>query len=285
VSADHAAGVDVGVTFPDVVLVARSGDTLRPRAIQTPTTPKDQGEGVADGLDASASGDAVRLMGHGTTTATNAILERDIARTVLVTTTGFADVLIIGRQARPALYDLSITRPEPLVPADMVVTVEERTGADGSTVIELTDEEIDRVIDHGAALDPESVAVSLLFSYADDTHERRLCAALRDRVGVPVTRSSALLPEFREYERASTCALNAAVAPRMHRYLSGLDDRLPEVTISVMMSGGGTTSLAHAADQPVHTLLSGPAAGVVAAGAVAAAAGYPDAVAFDMGGT
>jgi N-methylhydantoinase A len=224
-------------------------------------------------------------MGHGTTTATNAILERDIARTVLVTTAGFADVLIIGRQARPALYDLSITRPEPLVSADMVVTVEERTGADGSTVIELTDEEIDRVVDDVAGLDPESIAVSLLFSYADDTHERRLCAALRDRVGVPVTRSSALLPEFREYERASTCALNAAVAPRMHRYLSGLDDRLPEVTISVMMSGGGTTSLAHAADQPVHTLLSGPAAGVVAAGAVTATAGYPDAVAFDMGGT
>ena len=284
-STDHAAGVDVGGTFTDVVIVARSGDTLRPQAIKTPTTPEDQGEGVADGLDASASGDAVRLMGHGTTTATNAILERDIARTVLVTTAGFADVLIIGRQARPALYDLSVTRPEPLVPPGMVVTVEERTGADGSTVVELTDEEIDRVVDDVAALDPESVAVSLLFSYTDDTHERRLCAALRDRVGAPVTRSSALLPEFREYERASTCALNASVAPRMNRYLSGLDDRLPDVTISVMMSGGGTTSLAHAADQPVHTLLSGPAAGVVAAGAVTAAAGYPDAVAFDMGGT
>jgi len=285
VSADHAAGVDVGGTFTDVVIVARSGNALRPRAIKTPTTPQDQGVGVADGLAAGESGDAVRLLCHGTTTATNAVLERDIARTVLVTTAGFADVLIIGRQARPALYDLTVTRPEPLVPADMVVTADERTAADGSTVVELTDDEIDRVVDEVAALEPESVAVSLLFSYADDTHERRLCDALTDRLGMPVTRSSALLPEFREYERASTCTLNAAVAPRMHRYLSGLDDRLPDVTISVMMSGGGTTSLGHAADEPVHTLLSGPAAGVVAAGAIAAAAGYPDAVAFDMGGT
>jgi N-methylhydantoinase A len=285
VSDDHAAGVDVGGTFTDVVIVARSGDALRPRAVKTPTTPDDQGEGVADGLDADGSGDAVRLMCHGTTTATNAILERDVARTVLVTTAGFADMLIIGRQARPALYDLAVTRPEPLVAADMVVTVDERIGGDGGVVVELSDEEIDRVVDEVAAREPESVAVSLLFSYAEDSHERRLCTALEDRLGVPVTRSSALLPEFREYERASTCTLNAAVAPRMHRYLSGLDERLPEMTISVMMSGGGTTGLDHAAEEPVHTLLSGPAAGVVAAGAIAAAAGYPDAVAFDMGGT
>ncbi|HSJ45678.1 MAG TPA: hydantoinase/oxoprolinase family protein [Euzebyales bacterium] len=284
-SDDHAAGVDVGGTFTDVVIVARSGDTLRPRAIKTPTTPDDQGEGVANGLDASGSGDAVRLVCHGTTTATNAILERDVARTVLVTTTGFADVLIIGRQARPSLYDLAVTRPEPLVASDMVVTVDERMGADGGVVVELTDEEVGRVVDEVAELRPDSVAVSLLFSYADDAHERRLCAALEDHLDVPVTRSSALLPEFREYERASTCTLNAAIAPRMHRYLSGLHRRLPDVTISVMMSGGGTTDIDSAAAEPVHTLLSGPAAGVVAAGAIAAAAGYPDAVAFDMGGT
>jgi N-methylhydantoinase A len=285
VTDDQAAGVDVGGTFTDVVIVARSGGGLRPRAIKTPTTPDDQGKGVAAGLDADGSGDAVRLMGHGTTTATNAILERDIARTALVTTAGFADLLVIGRQARPALYDLTVTRPTPLVPSDLVVTVDERTAADGAAVIALTDAEVDRVVDEVAALEPESIAVSLLFSYADDTHERKLCAVLEERLGVPVTRSSALLPEFREYERASTCTLNAAVAPRMHRYLSGLDHRLGDITISVMMSGGGTTGLDHAANQPVHTLLSGPAAGVVAAGAVAEAAGHPDAVAFDMGGT
>ncbi len=281
----QAAGVDVGGTFTDVVVVAREGATLRPRAIKTPTTPEDQGVGVVAGLDAGAARTTVTLMGHGTTTATNAILERDIARTVLVTTTGFADVLTIGRQARPALYDLGVTRPEPLVPRELVVTVDERVAADGRPVVALTDVEIERVVADVAALAPESVAVSLLFSYADDRHERRLCAALQRRLGVPVTRSSALLPEFREYERASTCALNAAVAPRMGRYLAGLDRRLPDMTITVMMSGGGTTGLAHAARQPVHTLLSGPAAGVVAAGAVATTAGFADAVAFDMGGT
>lgn len=284
-SDEQAAGVDVGGTFTDVVIVARDGTTLRPRAIKTPTTPADQGQGVVDGLGAGGAAGTVTLMGHGTTTATNAILERDVARTALVTTSGFADVLVIGRQARPALYDLTVTRPEPLVPPDLVVTVDERVAADGRVVVALTEHEIDRVVDDVEALAPEAVAVSLLFSYAGDAHERRLCAALEQRLGVPVTRSSALLPEFREYERASTCALNAAVAPRMSRYLAGLDDRLPDATITVMMSGGGTTGLAHAARQPVHTLLSGPAAGVVAAGAIANAAGFPDAVAFDMGGT
>jgi N-methylhydantoinase A len=282
---NHAAGVDVGGTFTDVVIVSRAGGVLRPRAIKTPTTPADQGEGVVAGLDADASGASVGLLSHGTTTATNAILERDIARTVLVTTQGFADVLIIGRQARPALYDITVTRPEPLIGRDLVVTVDERVAADGEVVIDLTDDEVARVVDAVAGLEPASVAVSLLFSYANADHERRLCAALDERLGVPVTRSSALLPEFREYERASTCALNAALAPRMSRYLSGLEARLPEATISVMMSGGGITGVAHAAREPVHTLLSGPAAGVVAAGAIAKAAGHPDAVAFDMGGT
>lgn len=285
VERNHAAGVDVGGTFTDVVLVARDGAAAAPRAIKTPTTPADQGVGVVNGLDAGNGTGAASLMGHGTTTATNAVLERDLARTVLVTTRGFTDVLVIGRQARPALYDLTVTRPEPLVPSDLVVTADERVGADGTVTVELTDDEVDRVVEAVAALEPESVAVSLLFSYANDAHERRLCAALEARLEVPVTRSSELLPEFREYERASTCVLNAVVAPRMRRYLSGLDDRLPDMTISVMMSGGGTTDLDHAAHAPVHTLLSGPAAGVVAAGAIATVAGYPDAVAFDMGGT
>jgi N-methylhydantoinase A len=285
VSDGHAAGVDVGGTFTDVVVVARDGTSPRPRAIKTPTTPADQGEGVVNGLEDSGSRDGVALLAHGTTTATNAILERDVARTALVTTRGFADVLVIGRQARPALYDLTVTRPEPLVASDLVVTADERVAHDGGVVTALTDAEIERVVAAVAAVEPESVAVSLLFSYANDDHERRLCAALEDRLAVPVTRSSALLPEFREYERASTCVLNAAVAPRMRRYLSGLDDRLPETTITVMMSGGGTTDLGYAAQAPVHTLLSGPAAGVVAAGAIASAAGFSDAVAFDMGGT
>jgi N-methylhydantoinase A len=202
-----------------------------------------------------------------------------------VTTDGFADVLQIARQDRPALYDLTVTRPDPLVPHDRVVTVVERTGADGEAVIELTDEEIERVVRRVQRLEPESVAVSLLFSYAGDVHERRLCDALAGTLDVPITRSSALLPEFREFERASTCVLNAAVEPVMRRYLSNLRTRLPDPTITVMTSGGGTAGIDFAATAPVHTLLSGPAAGVVAAGAVAQSAGFADAIAFDMGGT
>jgi N-methylhydantoinase A len=276
------AGVDVGGTFTDVVVHAEG---LRPRAVKVPTTPDNQAVGVQRGV-AQALPDAVpRLLPHGTTTATNAVLERKIARALLVTTDGFADVLQIARQDRPALYDLSVTRPEPLVPHDRVVTVAERTGPDGQPVIALTDEEIDRVVHQVQRLKPESVAVSLLFSYAGDAHERRLCDALARTLDVPITRSSALLPEFREYERASTCVLNAAVEPVMRRYLSNLTTRLPEPTITVMTSGGGTAGIDFAAAAPVHTLLSGPAAGVVAAGAVARCAGFTDAIAFDMGGT
>ncbi|GDY33294.1 hydantoinase/oxoprolinase family protein [Gandjariella thermophila] len=275
------AGVDVGGTFTDVVVHAEGH---RPRAVKVPTTPGDQAEGVAHGVEEGWPGAPPRLLPHGTTTATNAVLERKIARTVLVTTEGFADVLQIARQDRPALYDLSVVRPEPLVPHDRVVTVAERTGPDGRPVVELTGEEIDRVVGEVDRLDPESIAISLLFCYAGDEHERRLADALA-RLGVPISRASALLPEFREFERASTCVLNAAVEPVMRRYLSNLSARLPDPTITVMTSSGGTAGLEFAASAPVHTLLSGPAAGVVAAGAVARSAGFADAIAFDMGGT
>ena len=276
------AGVDVGGTFTDVVVLAQG---RRPRAVKVPTTPQDQAEGVADGVREAGAGDGLALLAHGTTTATNALLERDVARTVLVTTEGFADLLTIGRQDRPALYDLSATRPAPVVRDGDVVTVRQRTGPDGEEVVALDDDEIGRVVQEVAQREPGAVAVSLLFSYADDSHERRLCDALAERLDVPVTRSSALLPEFREYERASTAVLNAAVAPVMDRYLRRLAERLPEPTVTVMTSGGGTAGIEFVAGAPVHTLLSGPAAGVVACGAVARAAGYPDAVAFDMGGT
>ncbi|MGH4020186.1 MAG: hydantoinase/oxoprolinase family protein [Pseudonocardiaceae bacterium] len=275
------AGVDVGGTFTDVVVQAAGH---RPRAVKVPTTPDNQAEGVARGVAEGWSGDALRLLPHGTTTATNAVLERKIARTVFVTTDGFADVLQIARQDRPALYDLSVTRPEPLVAHDRVVTVVERTGPCGEPVVALTGEEIDRVVAQVERLEPESVAVSLLFAYAGDEHEHRLCEALQ-RLDVPITRSSALLPEFREFERASTCVLNAAIEPVMRRYLSNLTARLPGPTITVMTSGGGTAGIDFAAAAPVHTLLSGPAAGVVAAGAVARSAGFGQAIAFDMGGT
>lgn len=273
------AGVDVGGTFTDVVVHQH-----RPRAVKVPTTPENQAEGVQRGVAEGWPGGVLRLLPHGSTTATNAVLERKIARTVFVTTGGFRDVLHIARQDRPALYDLSVTRPEPLVPRERVVTVAERTSPSGQPVVALTDAEIDRVVREVERLAPESIAVSLLFSYAGPEHEQRLCAAL-ERLGVPITRSHTLLPEFREFERASTCVLNAAIEPVMRRYLANLSERVPEPTITVMTSGGGTAGIEFVASAPVHTLLSGPAAGVVAAGAVARSAGFQDAIAFDMGGT
>jgi N-methylhydantoinase A len=280
----RSAGIDVGGTFTDVVVVGEDVDA--PRAIKVPTTPEDQSEGVEDGLDeAGAGGERPGVVAHGTTTATNAILERDVARTVLVTTRGFTDLLTIGRQARPSLYDLSRTRPEPVVQAGDVVVADERISSEGDPVVVLSEEEIDRVVEEVAERRPGAVAVSLLFSYTNPQHEERLSVALEERLEVPVTRSSELLPEFREYERTSTCVLNAAVAPVMSRYLSRLDQRLDEATITVMTSGGGTAGIGHVAEAPVHTLLSGPAAGVVAAAAVARASGFDDAISFDMGGT
>lgn len=279
--AQVCAGVDVGGTFTDVVVHAPG---QRPRAVKVSTTPANQSVGVQRAVEQAWPYGPLRLLAHGTTTATNAVLERKVARTVLVTTAGFADVLQIARQDRPALYDLTVTRPAPLVPREQVVTVTERTGPGGEVIAPLTDAEIGRVVREVRQLRPESVAVSLLFSYACGEHERRLCEALRE-LDVPITRSSALLAEFREFERASTCVLNAAVEPVMRRYLSQLRERLPEPTITVMTSGGGTAGVEFAAAAPVHTLLSGPAAGVVAAGAVARCAGFADAIAFDMGGT
>ena len=276
-----AAGADVGGTFTDVV---RLRDAAPPQAVKVPTTADDQSQGLRNGLRAAGAGDLAALA-HGTTTATNAILERDIARTVLVTTAGFADLLVIARQDRPSLYDLAVTRPAPLVPADLVVTVNERMGPDGVAVIALEDDEVARVVRQVAALEPEAVAMCLLFSYAGPAHERRLAEALALRLDVPVTRSSVLLPEFREYERASTCVLDAAVAPVMRRYLGRLVGQLPTATVTVMTSGGGVAEVADVAAAPVHTLLSGPAAGVVAAAAVARQEGFAHAVAFDMGGT
>ncbi len=273
------AGVDVGGTFTDAIV----WDGELPVAVKVPTTPDDQSVGLAAALGVAGAARPSHLA-HGTTTATNAVLERTLARTVLVTTEGFRDVLEIGRQARPSLYDLSVVKPQPLVPGDLVVTVAERMLPDGTPLQPLTDAEADRVAKAVAALQPEAVAVCLLFSWAGDGHERALANRLA-ALGVPLTLSCDLLPELREYERASTCAANAAVAPLMSSYLRAVQARVGAAPVTVMTSGGGTAGLTRAAEAPVHTLLSGPAAGVVAAAAVATQAGFPDALAFDMGGT
>ncbi|MBW3663106.1 MAG: hydantoinase/oxoprolinase family protein [Actinobacteria bacterium] len=274
-------GCDVGGTFTDLVLI--DGDEVR--VAKVPSTPGNQSEGVLAGLarlDVDAA--AITRFAHGTTAATNAVLERRLARTVLVTTRGFRDLLEIGRQDRPDLYDLTVDRPAPLVTRDLVVEVQERISADGTVLVALDDP--GAVAAAVRDLRPEAVAICLLFAFVDDRHERAIADLLDD---VPVSRSSDVLPVFREYERASTTTLNAALAPEMRRYLGSLDGRLHDIGLSVpvevMRSGGGTFTGQVGARYPVHTLLSGPAAGAWGAAAVGRATGFDDVIAFDMGGT
>ena len=278
-------GVDVGGTFTDLVLA----DTDGTRVAKVPSTPDDQAAGVLDGL-ARLDADVARLtrFAHGTTVATNTVLERDGARTVLVTTAGFRDLLTIGRQDRPHLYRLDARRPAPVVGRGHVVEVGERIGADGTVLTDLSDAELARVVDAVRALAPEAVAVGLLFSFLVPDHEQRLAAALAE-LSVPVTTASGLLPVLREVERTSTAALNAYVAPRLERYLGSLDDQLRGAglgpSVEVMRSGGGTFTAEVAAREPVHTLLSGPAAGAWGAAALGRATGTADLIAADVGGT
>jgi N-methylhydantoinase A len=280
-------GVDIGGTFTDAV--ATDGRRLVVRKI--PSTPHDPGEGFEGAVREilrDFAGSAVDGIAHGSTVATNAVLERTGPRCALVTTDGFRDVLVIGRQDRPSLYDLFADRPAPLVARDAAFDVRERVAPDGTVLIALDEEGATRAARAIADLGASSVAVCLLFSFAHPDHERRMAAILRNAVaGVHVSLSSEVLPEFREYERASTTALDAYVAPVVSRYLSQIARRVADLgaPITVMRSGGGTMAADRASRQPVHMLLSGPAAGVRGAALVAAACGFPDVVTFDMGGT
>jgi N-methylhydantoinase A len=262
---------------------------------KVPTTPDDQSEGFDAGLRealAQAGGASpsliASLIAHGTTVATNAVLERRGAVTALVTTEGFADLLVIGRQHRPSLYDLWADRPEPLVPRARAAGVPERVGPSGEVLTPLDEaaarEIVAGLLDAGA----ESLAVCLLFSFANPAHERTIASLARERSPtVRVSLSSDVSPEFREYERASTVALDAYVGPVVERYLDRIRERTAGLGrgVVVMRSGGATMTLEEAVREPVHTLLSGPAAGVRGAVVVAGAAGYRDLVTFDMGGT
>lgn len=279
-------GVDVGGTFTDLVLDGPDGV----RVAKVPSTPDDQAVGILDGcaaLDLDVA-DLARFA-HGTTVATNAVLERGGARVVLVTTAGFGDLLAVERQARPALYDLATRRPTPVVADGDAVEVVERIAADGAVVTALTDQEVDRVAAAVADLAPEAVAVSLLFGFLHPDHERRLARALRDALDVPVSVATELLPTFREVERTSTVALDAYVAPTLGRYLRSLEHRLRDdglrAPVEVMRSGGGTAHAEVLAREPVHALLSGPAAGAWGAAAVGASAGRDRSLSLDVGGT
>jgi len=289
--------VDVGGTFTDLVALPHDG-AVEVRKVATTT--EDPAIGMFRALDDLAGGrgapavagapppPAIELLVHGTTIATNALLERRGARVVLVTTRGFEDLLWLRRQDRAALYDLARDHPPPLVVRDDVVGAAERMGPAG--VLEpLTDREVARVVAAVRALAPEAVAIALLFAFRDPTHERRLAGALRDALpGAPVAASHEVLPLFREFERTSTTTVEAYLRPKVSTYLERLEGGVRERGIGalrVMTSSGGTRAPAGAAAHAASLALSGPAGGVVGARLVGAAVGQSDLLTLDMGGT
>ena len=261
-------GVDAGGTFTD--LVAADG-----RSTKVPSTPDDPGRAVRDAV--SALGTPIDELAHGTTVATNALLERRGAVVALVTNTGFEDVLEIARQDRPSLYDPFADRPEPLVPRALRFGVPGRLGADGTELMP-----VDAAAVPPLPADVASVAVCLLHADLSDVHERAVVDELRGR-GIDVCSSSEVSPEFREYERTLTTVVNAYLRPVCRSYLRALDALAGEVL--VLSSAGGLLPVAVAAELPAALLLSGPAGGVRAGAEVAAANGFDDCVTFDMGGT
>ena len=282
--------IDTGGTFTDCVFL-RGAELQILKVFSTPANPA---RAIAEAIAAVRSRvnrprEGIELL-HGTTVGTNALLERRGARIALVTTAGFEDVLVIGRQARPRLYDFFVTRPEPLVPAVRRLGVRERVGPGGRVLLGLTPGELRRLRRALARARPQAVAVCLLFSFANPAHERRVARALGG-LGVPVSVSHEILPEFREYERTSTVAVNAYLVPFVGRYLGEVEKVVGPPTpsrprrVKVMQSSGGTISARRAAAQPVRTLLSGPAGGVVGARALAQLSGLERIISFDMGGT
>jgi N-methylhydantoinase A len=268
-------GVDVGGTFTDAVLI-EDGE-LRTAKVATAARQEDSVLAAARALGAAR----VERFTHGTTVATNALLERKGARTAFVTTAGFEHMLQLRRQNRAELYRLCAAHPEPVVPLERCYGVRERMGPEG--VVEPLDPE------SLPELDAEAIAVCLLFSFRDSSHERAVADGLRRRYpDAHVVASHEVAPEFREYERASTTAIDAYLGPSLAAYLRGLSERcgaagLPEPL--VLRSSGGVASLGEASAHASWALLSGPAGGVIGAGRIAELAGYADAIAFDMGGT
>src|SRR4051812_38229177 len=282
-------GVDVGGTFTDAVLL--DGPVVH--TAKVPTTPREESAGVMRAVEAvlaraGAAAEEVEVFAHGMTVGTNALLEERGARTALVATRGFGDVLEIGRQDRPHLYRLCAPKPSPLVPAELRFEAAERVGPEG-VVEPLGEEEPARLAAAIAAGGAESVAICLLFSYLDPGHEQRIAAELRERLpGVHVSASYEVLPRFREYERCSTTVIDAYLSPLLSRFLGRLGEAAGEAGLPqplVMSSSGGVAPAAEAGHAGAWSVLSGPAGGAVGAGLLAQLSGDGNALGFDMGGT
>src|SRR3989441_2021762 len=297
-------GVDTGGTFTDFVFEAK-GEL---RIFKLASTPDDPSRAIIEGLRRIAAETGSRLseieVVHGTTVGTNALLQRRGARTALVTTAGFEDVIEIGRQARPELYNLNAVKPPPLVPSELRFGVAERVAASGEVLEALNDREVNALVEKLRRSGCESIAVSLLFSFAYPDHEQQIARALRN-LSLPLSISHQILPEYREFERTSTVAINAYLQPLMGAYLKRLVGTAPievekasannqrsktrvqrsKFSLRVMQSSGGSISATAAAAEPVRTILSGPSGGVVGALRAARAAGLQNIITFDMGGT
>lgn len=288
----HVA-IDTGGTFTDCVWI----EDGRIRIVKVFSTAADPSQAVANALEKIGGCSALVLL-HGTTVGTNSLLQRKGASVALVTTAGFEDVMEIGRQARPKLYDFFFDRMPPLVPSDRRCGVNERTSSDGEVLQAASPNELQNLVQRLRQKGPEAIAISLLFSFANSKNEEAVAEALAP-LGVPLSVSHRILPEFREYERTSTVVVNAYLQPVMQQYLENLEQRarrwmrLPEgcgpaagpARVFVMQSSGGITALRAAAHEPVRTVLSGPAGGVVGAAAMARRSGHQHIIALDMGGT
>lgn len=284
---------DIGGTFTDLFVLDQASGAAA--AFKTPTTPADPSEGLMTGLGLAAETmgfplDQVALIIHGTTIATNAVLEDKLPRGALITTAGFEDVLEIGRHVRHDVYGLT---PEPrrlIVPRENRFGIAERMTADGAVARPLDETALAGLIEKLRRADIRAVAICLLHAYANPDHEQRLAAAIRAALpDLPISLSSEVSPEIREYERSSTTALNALLTPVLSHYTRRLADRLQGAAVAapvyLVQSNGGVASLETAAAQPARLLLSGPCGGTIAAGAVARSLDEPNLVAIDMGGT
>jgi N-methylhydantoinase A len=277
--------IDTGGTFTDCVWVERG----HLRLLKVFSTPSDPAQAIAEAVRRIA-GESATVLLHGTTVGTNTLLQRKGARVALVTTAGFEDVIEIGRQARPKLYDFFFDRVEPLVPAALRFGLDERVDSEGDILKQPSPDQLAILRDKIQAQHAEAVALSLLFSFANPTHEHAVERALQN-LGIPLSVSHKILPEFREYERTSTVVVNAYLQPVMQRYLESLEERLRRSSaksrpnLFVMQSSGGITTLAAAIREPVRTVLSGPAGGVVGAQATARLSQFEQIISFDMGGT
>ncbi len=308
-SALHSAlriAIDTGGTFTDCVWM--EGGALK--TLKVFSTPDDPSRAIAEALRkigkaGTKTGGAALTLLHGTTVGTNALLQRKGARVALITTSGFEDVIEIGRQARPRLYDFFFDRVAPLVRRELRFGVKERTDAEGRILERPSDAELTRLREAVRRADPEALAISFLFSFANPENESAVAAAVAE-LGKPLSVSHRILPEFREYERTSTVVVNAYLQPLMQSYMERLAERAHrqetertvesgdgsgaarkqrEPRIFVMQSSGGITALESAAREPVRTLLSGPAGGLVGAAAMAGRSGFRKILSFDMGGT